>query len=191
MFNRPDLPDGDLARLLPRVMGTQHPDNVSPVPFGDSPRVDSRGEEDEVFYNISDLDIPELMIDYERKRGGTTPLWDWLQNCSECLMAKPVGKGFRVTPRLPNGDRDRADPYFWQSQGIFTNALLVADRMGLKYQPVTEFIIPDITDGNTVAKTERALAGQAQNAVDADAEARRLANRESKARAKARKQHRR
>ena len=157
MFNRPDLPDGDLARLLPRVMGTQHPDNVSPVPFGDSPRVDSKGEEDEVFYNISVLDIPELMIDYERKRGGTTPLWDWLQKCSECLMAKPVGKGFRVTPRLPNGDRDRADPYFWQSQGIFTNALLVADRMGLKYQPVTEFIIPDITDGKTVAKTERAI----------------------------------
>ena len=42
-----------------------------------------------------------------------------------------------------------------------------------------------------VAKTERALAGQPQNAVDADQEARRLANRESKARAKARKQHRR
>jgi phosphoenolpyruvate carboxylase len=157
MFNNPDLSDQDLAKLLPRVMGTQHPDNVSSVPFGDSPRVDSRGEEDEVFYNISVLNVPELMIDYERKRGAATPLWNWLQKCSECLLESRVGKDFRVTPRLPNGDRDRDDPYFWQSQGIFTNALLVADRMGLDYQPMTEFIIPDVTDGRTVAKTERAI----------------------------------
>lgn len=157
MFNSPDLSDLDLARLLPRVMGTQHPDNVSAVPFGDSPRVDSKGEEDEVFYNISALNIPELMIDYERKRGGTTPLWDWLQTCAECLQEKQVGRDFRVTPRLPNGDRDRDDPYFWQSQGIFANSVLVMDRLGLDWQPVTEFIIPDVTDGGTVAKTERAI----------------------------------
>jgi phosphoenolpyruvate carboxylase len=157
MFNNPDLSDLDLARLLPRVMGTQHPDNVSAVPFGDSARVDSKGEEDEVFYNISALNIPELMIDYERKRGGTTPLWDWLQTCAECLQEKQVGRDFRVTPRLPNGDRDRDDPYFWQSQGIFANSVLVMDRLGLDWQPVTEFIIPDVTDGRTVAKTERAI----------------------------------
>ena len=157
MFNNPDLSDLDLARLLPRVMGTQHPDNVSAVPFGDSPRVDSRGEEDEVFYNISALNIPELMIDYERKRGAATPLWDWLQKCADCLRESQVGRDFRVTPRIPNGDRDRDDPYFWQSQGIFTNALLVADRMDLDWQPLTEFIVPDVTDGRTVAKTERAI----------------------------------
>ncbi len=162
MFNDPRLSDQDLALLLPRVMGTQHPDNVSSVPFGDSPRVDGSGEEDEVFYNISALDIPELMIDYERKKGAATPLWDWLLKCSNCLLEKPVGKAFRVTPRLPNGDRDRDDPYFWQSQGIFTNALLVADRMGLHYQPVTEFIIPDVTDGKTVAKTERTILDRYQ-----------------------------
>lgn len=80
MYNRPELSEEDLARLLPHVMGTQHPDNVSKVPFGPGPRVDRNLEEEEVLYNITDLGLRELMIDYEKKRGGCTPLWDWLRN---------------------------------------------------------------------------------------------------------------
>ncbi len=81
MYNRPDLPDRDLARLLPHVMGTQPPDNAAPVPVGDSPRVSRELEEEEVLYNGGTLAIPELMIDYEKKQGGCTPLWDWPGRC--------------------------------------------------------------------------------------------------------------
>ena len=74
MYNRRDLSDHDLARLLPHVMGTQHPDNVSRVPFGAGPRVDRNLEEEEVLYNVTVLGLRELMIDYEKKHGGCTPL---------------------------------------------------------------------------------------------------------------------
>ncbi len=43
---------------IPPVMGTQHPDNVSAVPFGTSPRVGRDLEGEKVLPNISVLDLP-------------------------------------------------------------------------------------------------------------------------------------
>jgi phosphoenolpyruvate carboxylase len=157
MYNQKDLTDTELAELLPHSMGTQHPDNVSPVPFGNSPMVSRDLEEEEVLYNISVLGVKELMIDYERKHGACTPLWDWLHECSTCLQEKVIGRDFHVTPRIPNGDKERDDPYFWQSMGIFINSLLVMNRMGYEGLAFSEFIVPDITDGTVIAKIERDL----------------------------------
>ncbi|GAB4262680.1 phosphoenolpyruvate carboxylase [Deferrisoma sp.] len=139
---------------VPSVMGTQHPDNVSPVPFGDSPRVGRDLEGEEVLYNIAELGMPEIMIDYERKHGEATPLWDWLHRCPTCLEERVIGRDFRVTPRLPNPDADRDDPYFWQGLGIFPNSVLVMGRMGLQGPAFTEFIIPDAARGRTLARIE-------------------------------------
>lgn len=155
MYNRAELTEEQLARLLPHVMGTQHPDNVSRVPFGPGPRVDRDLEEEEVLYNITVLGLRELMIDYEKKRGGCTPLWDWLHKCPSCLEERVIGRDFHVTPRLPNPETDRDDPYFWQSLGIFSNSLLVMRRLGLPWLAFSEFIIPDASSGATVAKVER------------------------------------
>jgi phosphoenolpyruvate carboxylase len=94
------------------------------------------------------------MIDYERKQGGCAPLWDWLHKCSSCLKEKVIGRDFHVTPRVPNVDRDRDDPYFWQGIGILVNSLLVMSRVGFEGQGFSEFIIPDATDGETIAKIE-------------------------------------
>jgi phosphoenolpyruvate carboxylase len=155
MFNRTDLSEQALADMLPRVMGTQHPDNVSAVPFGDSPVVTRHEEDREVLYNIGTLDIRELMIDYERKRGDVTPLWDWIHQCHSCLREKMIGRDFHVTPRIPNGDTERDDPYFWQSMGIFINSLLVTNKIGFPGIAFGEFIVPDVRDGATVARMEK------------------------------------
>jgi len=155
MYNRSDLSEEALSNMVPRVMGTQHPDNVSAVPFGDSPVVTRFLEDDEVLYNIGTLGVGELMIDYERKRGDVTPLWDWIHKCHSCLREKVIGKDFLVTPRIPNGDTERDDPYFWQSMGIFINSLLVMNKIGLPGVAFGEFIVPDVRDGSTVAKTEK------------------------------------
>ncbi|MDW7709557.1 MAG: phosphoenolpyruvate carboxylase [Deferrisomatales bacterium] len=155
MYNRPELSDEDLALLVPHTMGTQHPDNVGRVPFGPSPRVDRNLEEEEVLHNVTVLGLRELMIDYEKKRGGCTPLWDWLHKCPTCLEERVIGRDFHVTPRLPNPDTDRDDPYFWQSLGIFSNSLLVMRRLGLPWLAFSEFILPDVTSGATVARVER------------------------------------
>jgi phosphoenolpyruvate carboxylase len=144
-----------LADWLPHVMGTQHPDNMSRVPFGDSPKVPRALEDDEVLYNIGTLSLGEMMIDYERKRGNVTPLWDWIHKCHSCLQQKVIGRDFRVTPRIPNGDTEHNDPYFWQSMGIFINALLVMSTINASGIPFKEFIVPDVRKGSTVAKTER------------------------------------
>jgi len=155
VYNRPDIADEDLVELLPHTMGTQHPDNVGKVPFGPVAKVDRHLEEEEVLYNITVLGLPELMIDYEKKQGGCTPLWDWLHKCPTCLEEKVIGRDFHVTPRIPNGDTDRDDPYFWQSMGIFVNSLLVMHRLGLPWLAFSEFIVPDATRGATVAEAER------------------------------------
>ncbi len=157
MYNRRDLSDPDLARLLPHVMGTQHPDNVSRVPFGAGPRVDRNLEEEEVLYNVTVLGLRELMIDYEKKHGGCTPLWDWLHKCPTCLQERVLGRDFHVTPRIPNPDSDRDDPYFWQSLGIFTSSLLVMHRMDLPWMAFSEFIVPDASSGETLARVEQAI----------------------------------
>lgn len=157
MVNRPELSEEDLARLLPQVMGTQHPDNAARVPFGPSPRVDRDLEEEEVLYNVTVLGLPEVMIDYEKKRGGCTPLWDWLHKCPTCLEERIIGRDFHVTPRLPNPDTDRDDPYFWQGLGIFANSLLVMRRLGLPVLAFSEFILPDTSSGATVARVERGI----------------------------------
>lgn len=69
MFNIEGISDEAIANRIPGVMGTQHPDNFSRVPFGSSPRVTRELEEEEVLYNVRDLAIREMMIDYEKKRG--------------------------------------------------------------------------------------------------------------------------
>lgn len=155
MYNRAELSEEALADMIPRVMGTQHPDNVSTVPFGDSPVVSKELEDQEVLYNIGTLDIRELMIDYERKRGDVTPLWNWIHLCHSCLREKMIGRDFHVTPRIPNGDTERDDPYFWQSMGIFINSLLVTNTIGFPGTAFGEFIVPDVRDGATVARTEK------------------------------------
>jgi phosphoenolpyruvate carboxylase len=157
MYNRSETTDRELADILPHVMGTQHPDNASAVPFGDGPAVSRDLEEEEVLYNVTELGLREMMIDYERKRAGTTPLWDWVHRCHTCLENRVIGRDFHVTPRLPNGDKDRDDPYFWQSLGIFINSLPVMKKLGYPGMAFSEFIIPDVSDGATVAKIERAI----------------------------------
>lgn len=111
MYNIKDITDADIAEKLPHVMGTQHPDNVSAVPFGDSPMVTQALEEDELLYNVITLSVKEMMIDYDRKRGDVTPLWDWIHKCFDCMQEKVIGRDFHVTPRIPNGETERDDPY--------------------------------------------------------------------------------
>jgi phosphoenolpyruvate carboxylase len=57
MYNQKDWSDSELAEMLPHTMGTQHPDNISAVPFGNSPVVSRVLEEEEVLYNISTLGL--------------------------------------------------------------------------------------------------------------------------------------
>ena len=112
------ISDGALSEQLPHVMGTQHPDNVSTPPFGTSPKVTREIEDAEVLYNIRDLPIPEIMIDYEKKRGDITPLWDWIHKCQACMAERVIGRDWHVTPRLPNGDTERDDPISGRAWGF-------------------------------------------------------------------------
>ncbi len=61
MYNLKDITDRSLSERLPHVMGTQHPDNFSAVPFGVGPKVTQEYEDEEVLYNIRDLSIREMI----------------------------------------------------------------------------------------------------------------------------------
>ncbi|MHC4779715.1 MAG: phosphoenolpyruvate carboxylase [Planctomycetota bacterium] len=154
MFNRKGLTDEELIALLPKTMGTQHPDNASKAPFSESSKVDVGLEGREICYVLSQLGLDEVMLDYEGKKGECTPLIDFLEIDPEFFKKNLLGHKVHVTPRIPNPDISRDDPNFYQSLGPFVNSLLILKKLGVPGQAFNEFIVPDATDGRRIAVLE-------------------------------------
>ncbi len=164
MFSR-NSSDEEIAARIPATMGTQHPDNSKVVPFGDdlipagtSRKVPFNLEPLEVHYNFSELGIDEVMIDFEGKVGHPAPLASIVEFDPDFYERNPIGSDVFVTPRVPNPAKSGADPIFEQSLGPFLNSLVVnLHRRGWKGQPIREFVLPQVSGGEMVARIERRL----------------------------------
>ena len=156
MFNLENLDETELARAIPAVMGTQHPDNYSAVPFADQAMVHFEQEPTEVYYNFAHLGVTEVMIDTEGKKGDLIPFVNVVEHDIDFFRTHVVGQDFHITPRIPNPDKSRNDPVFYQSLGIFINSLLVQTyRLGVRHrQAITEFIVPDTVNGRVIPELE-------------------------------------
>lgn len=156
-INYNGLSDEQLAELLPQTLATQHPDNASAVPFSDEAYVPFTLEAKEAHYNLCELGIDEVMLDYEGKKGLFTPLVDLFEVDLDFFRERLLGNDIHLIPRIPNPQRSRDDPVFLSSLAMFSNSLLVLNKLNIPGQAFTSFIVPDSEDGITIAKLEEII----------------------------------
>ncbi|MEJ2248829.1 MAG: phosphoenolpyruvate carboxylase [Candidatus Lokiarchaeota archaeon] len=94
---------------IPRCMSTQHPDNVNPPFFANSPEMDNEDEVEEAFYAYSHLNCDEQMWDYEGKEGDAFVVKKLLTRYKQFFDKNRLGKDVFLTLRLPNPDFEKAE----------------------------------------------------------------------------------
>jgi phosphoenolpyruvate carboxylase len=95
--------------IIPRVMSTQHPDNVQ-VPFF-AERQDMSGEDEvqEAYYAFSHLGCDEQMWDCEGKEVDTFVVRKLLTKYEHFFRQKRLGRDLFLTLRVPNPDVEKRE----------------------------------------------------------------------------------
>jgi len=94
---------------LPRCMGTQHPDNVNPPFFAESPELGGEDEVQEAFYSFSHLGCDEQMWDCEGKEVDDFVVRKLLTKYEYFFREKILGKDIFLTLRVPNPLVEKAE----------------------------------------------------------------------------------
>ncbi len=89
-------------RAIPRIMSTQHPDNVAPPFFASGPVLGPEDEIREAFYAFSHLGCDEQMWDFEGKEVDEFVVEKLLSAYPDFFRAQPLGASVFLTPRVPN-----------------------------------------------------------------------------------------
>ncbi|WP_456368645.1 phosphoenolpyruvate carboxylase [Geoglobus sp.] len=92
---------------IPRVMSTQHPDNVEMPFFAKQSHFDGEDEIKEAYYVFSHLDIEEQMWDFEGKEVDDFVIKKLLSTYPEFFRNNIIGEDVRITPRVPNPEVER------------------------------------------------------------------------------------
>ncbi len=87
---------------IPRVMSTQHPDNVTPPFFTQSSEMGGEDEIQEAYYAFSHLDCDEQMWDCEGKEVDIYVVRKLLARYERFFKKHPLGKEIFITLRIPN-----------------------------------------------------------------------------------------
>ena len=88
--------------MIPRVMSTQHPDNANMPFFARGEYLNGEDEIKEAYYVFSHFGCDEQMWDFEGKEVDDFVVRKLLSNYPDFFKRKPLGKFFRLTPRIPN-----------------------------------------------------------------------------------------
>lgn len=87
---------------IPRCMSTQHPDNVNPPFFAESPEMGGEDEIQEAYYVFSHLECDEQMWDCEGKEVDNFVVKKLLSKYEWYFREKQIGKDLFLTLRVPN-----------------------------------------------------------------------------------------
>ncbi len=87
---------------IPRIMSTQHPDNVSPPFFAHSPEMSGDDEIQEAYYAFSHLGCDEQMWDCEGKEVDIYVIRKLLSKFPHYFKKHHIGKDIFITLRVPN-----------------------------------------------------------------------------------------
>jgi len=88
--------------LIPKTMGTQHPDHARRPFFAQTPLIDGRLEITEAYESFKTLRINEQMWDSEGKKADRDVVQELFQNDSTFFKGTVLGKDCFLTPRIPN-----------------------------------------------------------------------------------------
>ena len=94
---------------IPRVMSTQHPDNVRLPFFAESPDMSGEDEIKEAYYAFSHLGCDEQMWDCEGKEVDAFVVRKLLTRYEHFFKEKRLGQDVFITLRVPNPTVEKAD----------------------------------------------------------------------------------
>ncbi len=94
---------------IPRVMSTQHPDNVTVPFFAESQDMSGDDEIQEAYYAFSHLGCDEQMWDYEGKEGDEFVVRKLLTKYEYFFKKTKLGEDVFLTLRVPNPDVEKEE----------------------------------------------------------------------------------
>ena len=135
---------------IPKVMGTEHPDNATPARFLDPPRakIMVNDEIEEFHYMFKKLEMDEVMLDAEGKAAEATPVMKLLPLDMAFYKKNTLGKDLFITFRVPNTEhrKDYRLPNAFQT--ILTSTRFMQGEFNLKQPPLLEVLLPMTVDGH-------------------------------------------
>ena len=133
--------------MIPRIMSTQHPDNVFIPFFAHDPAMGGEDEITEAFYAFSVLGADEQMWDFEGKEVDEFVVKKLFERYPYFFRKKRLGKEVRLTPRVPNPSIEKAEAKLLLEtlEAIPRSADYARLFYGEEVAPIFEVILPMTT----------------------------------------------
>jgi len=140
-----------------RAMSTQHPDNVTPPFFADSPVMEGEDEIREAFYVYSHLGCREQLWDCEGKQVDNFVVKKLLTKYPDYFSKKKLGKENILSLRVPNPREERAEAKILLEVLHSIPRSYDAARLfyGEDIAPVFEVFVPMATNSMDVARVRQ------------------------------------
>ena len=129
---------------IPRVMSTQHPDNVQLPFFAGSQDMSGDDEVQEAYYAFSHLGCSEQMWDCEGKEVDDFVVRKLLTKYTHFFNSKRLGEDIRLTLRIPNPDveKNEAKVLLETLESIPRSCDAASLFYGRELPPIHEVILP-------------------------------------------------
>lgn len=129
---------------IPRVMSTQHPDNVHLPFFAESQDMSGDDEIQEAYYAFSHLGCDEQMWDYEGKEGDDFVVRKLLTKYEHFFKKMKLGEDVFLTIRVPNPDveKEEAKVLIETLDSIPRSCDAARHFYGKNIPPIFEVILP-------------------------------------------------
>ncbi len=129
--------------MVPRVMSTQHPDNANVPFFARNECLNGEDEIREAYYVFSHFGCDEQMWDFEGKEVDDFVVRKLLSNYPDFFKRRPLGKEFRLTPRIPNPTVERSEAKLLSEiLEMIPRSYDYAKSFEINYEPIFEVILP-------------------------------------------------
>ena len=129
--------------MVPRVMSTQHPDNANVPFFARNECLNGEDEIREAYYVFSHFGCDEQMWDFEGKEVDDFVVRKLLSNYPDFFRKNPLGKAFRLTPRVPNPSVEKDEAKLLSEiLEMIPRSYDYAKSFGIDQEPIFEVILP-------------------------------------------------
>ncbi len=134
----------EIMGRIPRVMSTQHPDNVQLPFFAESQDMSGDDEVQEAYYAFSHLGCDEQMWDCEGKEVDDFVVRKLLTKYEHFFRQTRLGEDVRLTLRLPNPDveKNEAKVFVETLESIPRSCDAASVFYGCDVPPIHEVILP-------------------------------------------------
>lgn len=141
-------------RKIPSVMSSQHPDNAGAPYWHENPYIKTEDELRECFLMYKDLDVEEVMWDWEGKFVDEAVIERLYGSHLNFFKKKPLGKDIFLTFRVPN-PRVESGYRLGRAFMVILSAAHFAEGLGFKNKPLFEVILPMTETSTEIIKLQK------------------------------------